>query len=275
MKLASIDDGTPEGLPVVVSDDLLRCAPATSIVANLVEALDGWDRHGDRLRGLAARLEAGRVDAWRFHEAQALAPVPVAQAPDGGTVGLAPARAGIVVPDGSGLVRARLDLAGLAGRDGRPRLLVLCLWLDTSRWTEEPIAPVVASPVALTPDALDDAVEPERPLVARVRRERQDDGEDQFRVVPAFAWGVRRPAKAPRCQIASLDGLDDLGRAGLRPGDRLRASLTDCRRRAVAGTIDVSMDPPAPAMPSLQPLRGAGPVPRHRDRDSGGAAGRA
>ena len=75
MKLASLPHGR-DGRLVVVSDDLAWYAEAGHVVATLQAALDGWDRHEPALRALAAELEHGAIPRERFHEREALAPLP-------------------------------------------------------------------------------------------------------------------------------------------------------------------------------------------------------
>ncbi|MCX9146544.1 fumarylacetoacetate hydrolase family protein [Erythrobacter sp. WG] len=59
MKLATIDNGTPDGALVVVSADGLRYLGAGTIAATLQAALDNWAEAEPQLRGLAERLAAG------------------------------------------------------------------------------------------------------------------------------------------------------------------------------------------------------------------------
>jgi fumarylacetoacetate (FAA) hydrolase len=76
MKLATIRDGTRDGMLVVVSRDLTRCCPARPVAATLQAALDDWEHVSPRLADLAHDLELGAVPAERFHERDALSPLP-------------------------------------------------------------------------------------------------------------------------------------------------------------------------------------------------------
>lgn len=77
MKLATLKSDRPDGLLVVVSDDLSSYAVADGIAPNLQAALDDWKRCEPLLRALAADLEAGKVAARQaFSEEAALAPLP-------------------------------------------------------------------------------------------------------------------------------------------------------------------------------------------------------
>jgi 2-keto-4-pentenoate hydratase/2-oxohepta-3-ene-1,7-dioic acid hydratase in catechol pathway len=76
MKLASRRNGQPDGQLVVVSRDLTSYTPADPIAQTLQQALDHWAALAPRLQSLADQLEAGSVPAYRFHEREALAPLP-------------------------------------------------------------------------------------------------------------------------------------------------------------------------------------------------------
>ena len=75
MKLASLNGGR-DGRLVVVTADLAWCADAGHIVPTLQAALDDWDRHEPALRALAVDLAHGAIPRDRFHEREALAPLP-------------------------------------------------------------------------------------------------------------------------------------------------------------------------------------------------------
>src|SRR3989344_7038392 len=57
MKLATIENGTPDGALVVVSADGSRHLPAA--IATLQAAIESWETSEPALRALAARLDAG------------------------------------------------------------------------------------------------------------------------------------------------------------------------------------------------------------------------
>ena len=76
MRLATLSTGAREGRLVVVSADLTRCTDATRVAPTLQAALDDWDRAEPQLRALARDLEIGAEPVERFHERDALAPLP-------------------------------------------------------------------------------------------------------------------------------------------------------------------------------------------------------
>ena len=76
MKLASFNDGSRDGRLVVVSKDLTRCCAAGYIAPTLQYALDNWDRVAPKLEALYRDVEHQVVPCERFHEREALSPLP-------------------------------------------------------------------------------------------------------------------------------------------------------------------------------------------------------
>jgi fumarylacetoacetate (FAA) hydrolase len=76
MKLATLANGTRDGRLVVVSRDLAYATDAGGIAKALQDALDDWTRLAPRLELLSISLEAGSVPRERFHEHEALSPLP-------------------------------------------------------------------------------------------------------------------------------------------------------------------------------------------------------
>ncbi len=77
MKLASLKSGGRDGTLVVVSRDLSRCVAVPRIAKTLQAALDNWDDLADKLRAVAAKLEAGQVkNAEKFNPRNAHSPLP-------------------------------------------------------------------------------------------------------------------------------------------------------------------------------------------------------
>lgn len=76
MKLATLDNGTRDGVLVVVSNDLTSCTAVGHIAPNLQSALDDWSIISPRLERVADTLETGSQPEQRFHERQALSPLP-------------------------------------------------------------------------------------------------------------------------------------------------------------------------------------------------------
>lgn len=76
MKLATLDDGSRDGVLVVVSNDLTRCSPVPHIAGTLQAALDDWDMLSLRLEEVARGMATGGQPVQRFHERQAMSPLP-------------------------------------------------------------------------------------------------------------------------------------------------------------------------------------------------------
>ncbi|PKB19508.1 fumarylacetoacetate (FAA) hydrolase [Novosphingobium kunmingense] len=76
MKLATLPGSGRDGRLVVVSEDLHWCAPTTHVVPTLQAALDDWERYEPALRALATEVLHEAIPLDRFHEREALAPLP-------------------------------------------------------------------------------------------------------------------------------------------------------------------------------------------------------
>ena len=98
MKLATLRDRSRDGRLVVVSRDLTLCSDARHLAPTLQAALDAWDEIAPELERIARGIESGGQPVERFHEREALAPLPRAYQradPGGrhGTRSFAPPRA--------------------------------------------------------------------------------------------------------------------------------------------------------------------------------------
>uniref|UniRef100_UPI003BAC13FD fumarylacetoacetate hydrolase family protein n=1 Tax=Stappia sp. TaxID=1870903 RepID=UPI003BAC13FD len=76
MKLATLRDGSRDGKLVLVNRSLTRCTDAAHIAPTLQAALDAWDKVAPKLATLAESLEHDAVPSFRFHEHDALSPLP-------------------------------------------------------------------------------------------------------------------------------------------------------------------------------------------------------
>ncbi|MEQ8434971.1 MAG: fumarylacetoacetate hydrolase family protein [Oceanicaulis sp.] len=76
MKLATLKNNTRDGRLVVVSKDLAYCADATMIAPTLQAALDDWARCEPELRSLSDELMRESIPRERFHEHDAMSPLP-------------------------------------------------------------------------------------------------------------------------------------------------------------------------------------------------------
>jgi fumarylacetoacetate (FAA) hydrolase len=77
LKLASLRDGSRDGLLLVVSRDLSRAVPVPGVAATLQAALDDWAQARPRLEQAALDLESGRAaGACPFRPTEVLSPLP-------------------------------------------------------------------------------------------------------------------------------------------------------------------------------------------------------
>ena len=76
MKLATLRDRSRDGRLVVVSRDLTLCSDARHLAPTLQAALDAWDAVAPELERIARGIESGGQPVERFHEREALAPLP-------------------------------------------------------------------------------------------------------------------------------------------------------------------------------------------------------
>jgi fumarylacetoacetate (FAA) hydrolase len=76
MKLATLKDGSRDGKLVVVNDRLTYCTEAAHIAPTLQAALDDWGQVAQKLKLLAESLSNEAVPMIRFHEHDALSPLP-------------------------------------------------------------------------------------------------------------------------------------------------------------------------------------------------------
>lgn len=76
MKLATLKDGSRDGQLVIVSKDLTHYSPVGHVARTMQDALDEWAIAAPRLGEIAEGIETGSQPKFRFHEHDAMAPVP-------------------------------------------------------------------------------------------------------------------------------------------------------------------------------------------------------
>lgn len=76
MKLASLNDDSPDGQLVVVSKDLKRFVSAGSIASSMRAAMDDWEGAAPKLAELAQNLEGDPSLGQAFNAQQCMAPLP-------------------------------------------------------------------------------------------------------------------------------------------------------------------------------------------------------
>ena len=77
MKLASLKNGTRDGVLVVVSSDLTRAVPAPAVAHTMQQAIEDWERAEPQLQKVYRRLNSGDIPvALPFDPARAESPLP-------------------------------------------------------------------------------------------------------------------------------------------------------------------------------------------------------
>lgn len=274
MKLASLRNGTRDGRLVVVSHDLTRCVDASPFASTLQRALDDWTRTASHLAALAESLEHGSVPTERFHEHDALSPLPRAY----GRLAVTPPsarlagslrhlasdwsdapRAALAAPDNgdelsveAGLVAILGDLpAGVGPGEAVDAVRLVMLVADASRapasaraLAVEPGSPLASafSPVAVTPDELPGAGKgADLSLALAVNGEvaARAEASAQFAALAAAAAADR--ALAAGCLVGA-ESWAGAARALVKPGETFRIEAKDARNRTVFGAIERAVE---------------------------------
>lgn len=77
MKLASLKNGSRDGLLVVVSRDLTRCVAVPAVAATMQQLLDSWAQLSPKLQEVYQALNNGNIDGeMAFEQAQCESPLP-------------------------------------------------------------------------------------------------------------------------------------------------------------------------------------------------------
>ncbi len=210
MKLASLRDGTPEGRLVVVSRDVTLCSDARHVAPTLRAALDDWAAASTALELIARGVESGGQPVERFHEREAISPLPGGADPRGAT----------------GAARVTPGVSVIPGADGAPLLVVLRCDLG-----DGPEARSAFSPVALTPDEIGPAWRDGTIGAALTLTRGAEVATARLTPVTEAGAGALRPvAAAPACD-------------GPAPGAPLRVELRDPAGHCVFGAIELTAAP--------------------------------
>ena len=76
MKLGTLNDGTRDGILIVVSRDLRTAATVPEIAPTLQQAIDHWHELAPRLQDVYERLNAGKVRPFELNTQKLMAPLP-------------------------------------------------------------------------------------------------------------------------------------------------------------------------------------------------------
>ena len=231
MKLATLRDGSRDGRLVVVSRDLTRASDARHIAPTLRAALDDWDRAAPQLELIARGIEAGGQPVERFHERDALSPLPAGRAADRR---FGDPRGAIVLPAGaldSGIVPGLAVIVGDLRKRAGARAARAAVRLVMLAGTEAG-GDAGFSPVAVTPDELAGA----RLLVVDL------NGSPFARTDAAADLGatVAEAARGGPLAAGDIVGPDTAGArpVPLRAGDTVRIEVRDAAGHSIFGAIE-------------------------------------
>lgn len=254
MKLASLRDGSRDGRLVVVDRDVTRCSDAHHVAPTLQRALDGWDRLAPHLDLIARGIDSGGQPLDRFHEREAMAPLPRTYQ----WIAAEPAGLRQLASDRFIEPRATLDFGGLAatpslefgiavllgdvprGADATAAAAAIRLVLLFARLRDAGAELGASlSPVAVTPAALGPLWQDGR-LTARLLFDR--NGQPEVRSVGTIDFGAlvaeaawSRPLAAGSLLSAPSAGTPVLVEAG----DQLRLEMRDDAGHSIFGAIEL------------------------------------
>ena len=241
MKLATLRDGGLDGRLVVVSRDVTRCSDARHVAPTLQAALDDWERVAPQLELVARGVETGGQPVERFHERDAMAPLPRARgfatAWDGAaslrreaSEGFLGAREAVRV--GGAGVEVRAGVAVVADDGTAVRLVMLALSVGEG---------AVFSPVAVTPDELGSAWDGAR-LRGALSVAKGGASLGVFDVEGDFGELVDEAARGLALGAGAILGGRAVFRGEAAVGDALRVEMRDAQGRTVFGAIEPRLD---------------------------------
>lgn len=268
MKLATLNDGTRDGRLVVVSKDITRCCAAGRIAPTLQYALDHWETVAPALEALYTDVEHWAVPCQRFHEREALSPLPRAYqwvsavpAPDQGepvlqqqaSGSLLPPRAAVGLADAAGNAVAVAGIACLTDdvpqgakaneAEGQIRLLLLVCSIDLPGTAgHQSHLASSCSPVAVTPDELGEAWTGTQVRLP-VHAQRNGEPLGTASTPGSLAELVAAAARSARLGAGSIVGAapssgGDAPASGLQSGDCVRVEMRDAAHHSIFGAIE-------------------------------------
>ena len=255
MKLATLKNGSRDGKLVVVSRDLTRFTDASFLARTLQAALDDWRRISPHLATLAESLETGSVPSSRFHEHDALSPLPRAYQHSGGVDAFAGPRDPILVTGAETAVSVTPSIAVIVGDvpmdagDAEARDAILLVMLasgvirQASAGGSRSGGVASLSPVAVTPDELGKAWDSPGvglPILVGVGGKPatpEVSAENSANFANLVAEAARtRPLTAGA--IIDARAKDLHGSTPLNVGDTVRIEMKDAQGHSIFGAIE-------------------------------------
>ncbi len=243
MKLGTLRDGGRDGRLVVVSGDVTLASDARHLARTLQRALDDWDRAGPALELIARGVASDAQPVLRFHEREALAPLPRAYQwieDDGGAPrwrlagGFHAPRSGIPAGEVAAGVAVLIGDVGLGADPAEAAAAIRLVALVVEAAPEGGAA---FSPVAVTPDELGAAWDGARlvaPLSVAVNGRALEVG------APAtdFVALIVRAARERALPAGTVVGSQPVGHWRLGAGDSCRVELRDGADHSILGAIE-------------------------------------
>lgn len=246
MKFGTLRDGGRDGRLVVVSRDVTQASDARHLAPTLQRALDDWDAVSPALLLIARGVEAGAQPVGRFHEREAMAPLPRAYQwieDDGGaprwrvSEGFAMPRSGMTAGEVAAGVAVILgDVALGAGPAEAAAAIRLVTLVQTSA-----DGGAAFSPVAVTPDELGvgwDGSRLSTPPAVEVNGRPVEVGAS----VTDFVALIVQAARERALPAGTVVGSRAIGRWLLGPGDRCRVELRDGAGHSILGAIERAVE---------------------------------
>ncbi|MBK8456034.1 MAG: hypothetical protein IPL47_02060 [Phyllobacteriaceae bacterium] len=246
MKLATLKNATRDGRLVVVTRDLTRCTDASFLAPTLQRALDDWARVAPHLAALAESLEHGAVPAERFHEHDAMSPLPrafrCAQAQDDGSWretagdGFSGPRDGVIAPGTDIAIGLAAILGDLAAGDAGEIAADAAMLVMAAAFAGE--ATVAFSPVAVTPDELDGAPQLTATINGKTGRSVAIIADFAALAANAAKWravGAGAIVATGSASLAKSFGRD----GGLGEGETARIEAKDAKGHSLLGAIEM------------------------------------
>lgn len=244
LRLACLRSGDAAGRLVVVGSGITQCSDAGHVALTLSDALAEWDRCGEELAHIARGLESGGQPLDRFHERDALPPLPT---PVGGPAFGDPRGTITVAREGAQVLAGFAALTGPvpAGADRATasaaiRLVALALVVGPAAApSSTQLSPIAASPAGLGSAWADGRV------TGTLRIEQNGaplPGSAPEGLADLAARVMQAARNAALSAGALVMSMPEIETAVARPGDTIRLELRDTQGHNLLGAIEQRID---------------------------------